>query len=176
MTEIELEKTYLARSLPSGLESFLSKQVKDIYLPLNAKHPTLRIRQQGDRYEITKKQPMRGKDSSEMFEYTIDLTEEEFVALEQTPGKKLHKIRYYYDHHGTQAEIDIFQDDLLGLVLIDFEFAAVADKDNFQMPEFCLTDVTQDECFAGGVLCGKKYTDVETHLDELGYNKLLYGN
>jgi len=68
--------------------------------------------------------------------------------------------------------VDVFQDDLVGLVLVDFEFKEVADKNNFDMPDFCLTDVTQDKYFAGGMLCGKKYTDIQDHLDELGYKNI----
>ena len=68
--------------------------------------------------------------------------------------------------------MDVFQDDLTGLVLVDFEFKEIADKNNFKMPDFCLTDVTQDKYFAGGMLCGKKYSDIQAHLVELGYSKL----
>lgn len=69
--------------------------------------------------------------------------------------------------------MDVFQDDLLGLVLVDFEFSEKEDKDNFELPEFCLTDVTQDKYFAGGMLCGKKYSDIEKHLNELNYKKIV---
>jgi CYTH domain-containing protein len=72
-------------------------------------------------------------------------------------------------HNGIKAEIDVFQDDLAGLVLVDFEFNNVKKKDSFKVPDFCLVDVTQDKTFAGGMLCGKKYSDIDTRLRELGY-------
>lgn len=172
MTEIELEKTYLAKYLPEGLKSCPSKEIKDIYIPESTEHPILRLRKNNDKYEITKKSPVKGNDSSEQYEHTIALTKEEFSALEQVAGKKVSKIRYYYNHKGIQAEVDVFQADLAGLVLVDFEFKEVADKNNFEMPDFCLTDVTQDKVFAGGMLCGKKYSDIQTHLNELGYKKI----
>jgi CYTH domain-containing protein len=172
MIEIELEKTYLAKYLPEGLKDSPSKEIKDIYIPESIDHPVLRIRKRGDKYEITKKQPVNGTDSSEQYEHTIVLTKEEFSTLEQVKGKVVRKIRYYYNHKGMQAEVDVFQDDLAGLVLVDFEFKEVADKNNFDMPDFCLTDVTQDKYFAGGMLCGKKYADIQNHLDELGYKNI----
>lgn len=172
MTEIELERTYLAKYLPDGLKDCPSKEIKDIYLPESIDHPSLRIRKRGDKYEITKKQPVQGNDSSEQYEHTIILTKEEFSALEQVKGKVIRKIRYYYNHNGVQAEVDVFQDDLAGLVLVDFEFKEMADKNNFAMPDFCLTDITLNEHFAGGMLCGKKYADIEVHLGELGYEKI----
>src|ERR1035437_3599350 len=104
MIEIELERTYLARNLPEGLEKSPSKEIKDIYIPKEIEHSVLRIRQKGDKYEITKKQPVQGTDSSEQYEHTIQLTKEEFSTLEQVSGKKVHKIRYYYNHQGIQAE------------------------------------------------------------------------
>jgi CYTH domain-containing protein len=172
MMEIELEKTYLAKFLPEGLKDSPSKEIKDIYIPENIAHPSLRLRKRGDKCEITKKQPVQGTDSSEQYEHTIILTLEEFSALEQVKGKAVRKIRYYYNHKGIQAEVDVFQDALAGLVLVDFEFKEVADKNNFEMPDFCLTDVTQDKCFAGGMLCGKKYSDIEAHLAELAYKRI----
>jgi adenylate cyclase len=172
MTEIELERTYLAKYLPEGLKDCPNKEIKDIYIPETEAHPVLRIRQRGDKYEITKKQPVQGTDSSEQYEHTIILTKEEFLTLEKVKGKVVLKIRYYYNHNGIQAEVDVFQDDLTGLVLVDFEFKEVADKNNFAKPDFCLVDVTQDKYFAGGMLCGKKYADIKVHLDTLGYKKI----
>ncbi len=172
MTEIELERTYLAKRLPEGLKDCPAKEIKDIYIPETEAHPVLRIRKRGDKYEITKKQPVTGTDSSEQYEHTITLTKDEFNALEQAKGKVVRKIRYYYNHNGAQAEVDVFQDDLAGLVLIDFEFKETSAKNNFPMPDFCLVDVTQDKYFAGGMLCGKKYADIEVHLGALGYKKI----
>lgn len=173
MIELELEKTYLAKFLPTGLKDCPNKEIEDIYIPDNIDHPSLRLRKRGDKYEITKKQPVTEGDSSEQHEHTIVLTKEEFSALEQVRGKAVRKIRYYYKYEDLQAEVDVFQDDLAGLVLIDFEFKEVAQKNNFTMPEFCLTDVTQDHHFAGGMLCGKKYSEIESHLENLGYVKMI---
>jgi hypothetical protein len=71
MTEIELERTYLAKFLPEGLGAYPKKEIKDIYIPESEVHPILRVRQRGDKYEITKKQPVSGTDSSEQYEHTI---------------------------------------------------------------------------------------------------------
>lgn len=172
MIEIELEKTYLVKYLPENFNNSPHKEIKDIYIPLETHHSFLRIRKNGDKYEITKKQPINGLDSSEQYEHTILLSKEEFSSLEKIQGKEVRKIRYYYNHKGVQAEIDIFQDNLFGLVLADFEFTEKEDKNNFEMPEFCLIDVTQDKHFAGGILCGKKYSDIENHLSELNYKKI----
>ena len=172
MIEIELERTYLVKQLPEGLDGCAKKEILDIYVPETIDHPVLRIRKKGEKFEITKKQPIHGSDSSEQEEHTIKLSSDEFDALAKTKGKRVRKIRYDYMYKGIKAEIDIFQDDLAGLVLADFEFNDINIKDSFKVPDFCLVDVTQDKTFAGGMLCGKKYSDIEIRLHELGYTRI----
>ncbi len=170
---IELEKTYLAKFLPSGLKNCKSIEIIDVYIPKSSTHPTLRIRKNGDEFEITKKEPVKGKDSSRQLEQTIPLTEAEFKELMKLDGKKVRKIRLFYDYKGKVAEIDIFQDELKGLVLVDFEFKNLKEKESFKMPDFCLAEITQELFTAGGILCGKSYKDIEKDLKKFNYSKLF---
>lgn len=170
---IELEKTYLAKKLPENLKSCKFKEIIDVYIPKLSDHPKIRLRKNGDRFEITKKEPINRKDTSNLKEQTIILTETEFNALNKLEGKRVRKIRYHYDYNGQMAEIDVFQDDLRGLVVVDFEFASLKEKNNFQMPNFCLVDVTQEDFIAGGMLCGKSYKDIKNQLIKFGYKKLF---
>jgi len=169
---IERELTFLAKRLPEGLADCKFKEVLDIYLPKESRHPTLRIRKNGDKYEITKKEPINEGDSSEMLEETIPLTKEEFQELSTIEGKRVRKLRYYYDHNGKTAEVDIFQDDLKGLVIIDFEFETSEEKNTFEMPDFCLANITQEEFIAGGMICGKCYEDLIKDLAKFDYKKI----
>ena len=122
---------------------------------------------------MTKKEPAKDGDASEQTEHTIRLSEDEFKALSTIKGKRSRKIRYEYPCQGRTAEITVFKDGLEGLVLVDVEFDDAKSKDAFAMPDFCLADVTQEQIFAGGMLCGKKYADVEKRLDEFGYKRLF---
>lgn len=119
---VELERTYLARFKPEGLETCEKTEIIDIYLPKSSKHPALRIRKNGTKYEITKKEPTHEGDSSQQLEQTIPLPEGEFADLSLLEGKMVRKTRYLYEHEGRTAEIDVFQDALEGLALVDFEF------------------------------------------------------
>lgn len=172
MTETELELTYLAKELPRDLASKPNKLLVDVYYPSEDPHPLLRIRQKGDTYEITKKVMANGTDSSHMLEHTIQLTAEEFAALTAAPGKRVAKRRYDYEYQGRKAEIDVFEGELSGLVVVDFEFTDRDDQLAFQMPNFCLADVTQEAFIAGGKLAGKSYADISADLDRYGYQKL----
>jgi len=173
---IELEKTYLAKELPIDLKDCDFKEIVDIYIPKFEKHPVLRIRKNGERYVITKKMPINDGEYSEMRESTIVLTKDEFELMNQLEGKKVRKLRYKYPYNGQIGEFDVFQDELEGLVIVDFEFETREDKSNFEMPDFCLVDVTQEDFIAGGMICGKKYEDIEKELKEFNYKKLFLYN
>lgn len=166
---IELEKTYLAKFIPKELEN--EKEMIDTYIPKDKRHPILRIRKNGDKFEITKKYPVED-DASKQKEHTIPLTKEEFEEVVKLDGKRVEKIRYDYYYNGKKAEIDVFQGKLKGLVLVDFEFDSEEEKENFEMPDFCLADVSNEEFLAGGMLCGKRYEDIEEGLKKYNYKKL----
>ena len=169
---IELEKTYLAKYLPEWIESCKSKEIIDIFLPKNAIHSQLRIRKNWDKYEITKKTPI-DNDPSKLNECTIPLNKEEFEELNKLEWKKIHKIRYLYEYNWNIAEIDVFQWELTWLILVDFEFKKEEEKNIFEMPDFCLTEVTFEDFIAGWILCWKKYKDIEKNLEKFNYKKII---
>ena len=169
----EFELTYLIKFLPTNLHEFPSKEILDIYLPTKSDHAKLRVRRSGDKYEITKKEPVSGTDSSHQLENTIPLTKEEFDELEQLVGKRVRKIRYNYTENNIEYEIDVFQDGLLGLVVVDVEFNSNEEKAKFIAPSWVGADVTQEKFMAGGVICGKSYTDIEDVLLKFNYQKIV---
>jgi len=168
----EFEITYLPRKLPDGVFSAPKKDMVDIYVPASAEHPHLRIRKCGDEYEITNKQPIADGDASHQMEQTIVLTKEEFTALEKADGKRVAKTRYYYTEEGVHYEIDVFKEDLNGLVLVDVEFQSREEKDVFKAPDWILADITQEQFIAGGMLAGKEYADIAEQLESFGYQKV----
>lgn len=171
---IELERTFLIKHMPEGLKECSYEEMLDIYIPKSSGHPHIRIRRAGNRYEITKKEPVAGSDSSKQLEQTIQLTKEEYDEFASLEGKRVQKIRYAYPYRGMRAEIDVFSGGLEGLVLVDFEFVNESGMQSFEIPEFCLADVTQEEFLAGGTLCGKSYSDIENRLKTFGYSKIAF--
>jgi len=169
---IELERTFLAKRLPN-LVSCKKTEILDIYLPSHFDRPKIRIRKNDNKFEITKKYLASEDEFTKFVENTFDISEGEFIALEkEIVGKRVHKTRYYYNFGGRTAEFDVFMGDLKGLVLIDFKFNREEEIYSFKMPAFCLADVTEDEVFSGGVLCGKNYKDIERHLAKYNYKRL----
>lgn len=100
-------------------------------------------------YTITKKRLANEGDASTQIEQNIQITEDEFNAFSQMPANTVHKMRFLYPYEGKTAEIDVFLDRLEGLVLVDIEFNSKEESDKCAMPDFCLADVTNEDCFAG---------------------------
>lgn len=171
--EIELELTFLAKELPENIKTVEPIRISDIYIPDTPEHSHLRLRQKGDKYEITKKMPVVEGNSSEQIEQTIPLTKDEFEALAICSNKRVIKDRYKVEIEDKMAEVDVFRGGLEGLVLIDFEFDTVEEKANFKIPSIALADVTQEEFVAGGLLAGKIYNDIALELERFGYKKVM---
>lgn len=171
--EIELEKTYLLKYEPDNLGKSPSCEIIDIYFPEEAVHPVLRLRSRdGRKFEMTKKFCING-DNSEQEEHTIILSEKEFNSLAKSGGKKIRKIRHYYDlPDGRKCEVDIFLDKLKGLAVVDFEFKTREEKERFSPPDFCLVEITPDVELAGGILAGGEYSKIEKHLEQYNYKKI----
>ncbi len=171
-TEIEYEKTYLLKKLPDGIKDAPYVTIRDTYIPESVSHAHLRLRAKDDIYVITKKIPIVEGDSSTQYEHTIELTKEEYDTLVTCSTKDAVKRRYFMNIAGRNAEIDIYGEKLMGLVVIDFEFTSEAEKDTFEMPDICLADVTYEEVVAGGYVPGKSYDDIAAVLKGYGYEKL----
>ena len=171
MDELELERTFLAKGLPKEIEGADFVEIEDTYIPDRPEHSHLRLRKKGNKCSITKKMPM-ADDASEMMEHTIELDDAEYEALTSCSKKRVVKKRYYAKIDGFDAEVDVFEEGLRGLVLVDFEFSDVDEKNKFVMPESLLADVTPEEFIAGGMLAGKNYEDIAEDLDKYGYKKI----
>ena len=170
--QLERERTFLAKELPQEIKTAEPIRIVDIYIPDTPAHSRLRLRKNGDTYQITKKTPATADDASEHIEQTIPLTKDEFAALSRCSTKRVAKDRYRVVIDGILAEIDVFIEDLAGLVLIDFEFDTEDKKDNFIPPSIALADVTQENFIAGGLLAGKTYDTIAPELARFCYKKL----
>jgi CYTH domain-containing protein len=170
---VEIERTYLARNLPREVVATSGERVVDVYYPTDlAVHPRLRFRHKGSTYEVTKKVPFAEGDASAHREITIPLSESEFGELIKGSNRRLEKNRFTVALSGKLADVDVFCGSLAGLVLIDFEFTSREDLRQFIAPDCCLTDVTQEDFVAGGLLAGRTYADIELKLKQHGYTKI----
>jgi len=116
---LELELTFLLQSfLPAFVEQVQTgnyqnikskKEILDCYFPRSLDHPRIRLRKNGETFELTKKLALSTTDASIQEEQTLVLTAEEYQFFAQLEGKKIHKTRYRYEYlPGEFAEIDVF--------------------------------------------------------------------
>ena len=166
----EFERRFLVNHVPGDFMDPTEELVSDLYLPLESDHAQLRVRQKGEKYEITKKVPANGDDLSHMIEFTIPLSEFEFHALQNVPGKHVSKFRTRTVLQGAVAEFGAFQDALSGLIILDVEFADHVQMEKFIAPDYVVAEVTNDTRFAGGELCGKSINDLASAMAEYAYD------
>jgi CYTH domain-containing protein len=80
------------------------------------------------------------------------LNESEFEALRSLGGRLVRKRRYDVFEAGRKFAIDVFEDDLSGLVLAETELANDEEAANSKEPSFSVMEVTNEVLFTGGGL------------------------
>ena len=157
---LENEFTFLVKNLPENLDAYPKDKIKQGYIS-SGLHP-LRIRQKGDKYELTKKSQIAPQDFSRYNETTIYLTQDEFEKLWPLTERFLEKTRYYYPlENGLTAEIDVYAGALKGLVVVEVEFPDENSRKNFKTPSWFGKDITQEHWSANSYLAGKSYGAIE---------------
>ena len=78
-------------------------------------------------------------------EIEIELSEHQFRQLwPYTDGRRVIKTRYTLPVGNYTAELDRFEGDLAGLVLVEVEFSSVDASRQFAPPDWFGADVTED--------------------------------
>ena len=81
------------------------------------------------------------------------ITGEQFAAAwEQTRGRRIHKTRYRLPIDGHIGELDVFHDELIGLVLVEVEFDSDDAMAAFEPPSWFGREVTDDVSYTNASL------------------------
>lgn len=134
---MEIERKYLVRKLPENLEQYNKKKIAQGYL---CTEPVVRIRRSNDDYYMTYK----GDGLMVREEYNLPLTQEAYEHLHpKIDGLLIAKTRYLIPLDGKlTAELDVFEEDLNGLVIVEVEFNTVEEANAFHAPDWFGEDVT----------------------------------
>ncbi len=160
---LEIEITCLVNELPLDLESKEYKEIKQGYFSDGG--GSLRIRQKGNTFELTKKEQIDPSDFSKHKETTIYIKQEEFEKLWPQVVKSLEKKRYFYPlKDNLIAEVDVFGGKLKGLVLVEVEFPNESFVSSFQRPVWFGKDVTQEQWSSGEFLAGKSFDEIKSQI------------
>ncbi len=138
---VEIERKFIVKALPQVLNQHQGTLLAQGYLSTDATGHEVRLRKKTDQYYITVKQG-----------YGLERTEVE-VALDQrqfeqlwplTEGKRLTKVRHLVPFNGHTIEVDVYQDELAGLVVAEVEFESKAAAQAFVPPGWFGKEVTED--------------------------------
>ena len=149
---MEIERKYLVRELPEGLDSYPHVEIEQAYL---CTLPTLRIRRMGDRYILTVKQHLRvpGTTAIHNREEEFPLAPESYTLLRtKCEGNPVAKTRYKIPLDGLMAELDIFHGRHQGLLLVEVEFPSTEAANAFVPPAWFGEDVSTDPRYRNAYL------------------------
>jgi adenylate cyclase len=140
----EIERKWLIQGELPDLREIKGKEVIQGYIAVTSDGTEVRVRQKGDKYFQTIKSDgglVRG-------EIEVELSKDQFDTLWQaTEGRRLEKTRYELDYHGAKIELDVYKGALLGLVVVEVEFASVRDSETFIRPLWFGKEVTDNKGF-----------------------------
>jgi len=149
MKQTEIERKFLVSSLPTGfLDNHPGEKIDQGYLMLEDQ-TELRIRNRAGCCTMT----LKNGCGLERGEQEKEIDQELFTMLwPLTAGRRVEKTRYVIDQSGYCLELDLFSGTLAPLILLEVEFATIADSRNFVPPDFVSHDVTQDRAFSNAML------------------------
>jgi adenylate cyclase len=149
---MEIERKYAIHNLPGDLAQYKYKKIEQGYLCHN---PIIRIRKSNDDYILTYKSKFgleKKEEGSAIInnEVELPLTEEAFLTLKaKTDGNIIHKTRYLIPlQDGLTAELDVFEELLLGLIFAEVEFPDERTANEFTPPAWFGDELSSDKRFS----------------------------
>ncbi len=138
---IEIERKFLVARLPPSLANLTGAVIRQGYLIAAEGGVELRIRQKQARFFQT----IKAGEGLSRTEIEIELSQDQFQQLwPHTQGRRVSKTRYTLPVGNHTAELDRFDGDLAGLVLVEVEFPTVDASRQFSPPPWFGADVTED--------------------------------
>ncbi len=152
---LEIERKYLLDRLPVDLhEQAPHWQITDHYLVNTRLRLRRMTRVASDQvlYKLGQKYRTDTQAQTQATMTNLYLTAAEYQCLATLEAKQIVKKRYDYVYQGRTYGIDLFGEQLTGLILAEIECATMAEVDGLSLPAFARQDVTDDPFFGGGSL------------------------
>jgi CYTH domain-containing protein len=139
---IEIERKFLVDWLPPAAETLTGQTIRQGYVIDAPDGTELRVRQKQAKYYQTIK---TGAGISRT-EIEMDLTLAQFDQMwPHTEGRRVSKTRYTLPVGKHTAELDRFDGDLAGLMLVEVEFDTIEAAEQFSPPDWFGLEVTEDK-------------------------------
>ena len=149
---MEIERKYKIKQIPGELTNYKCKKIEQGYL---CHKPTVRIRKSNEDYIMTYKSKFGIEKKNEKGaiinnEIELPLSEEAYQTLKaKTDGNLIHKTRYLIPiKDDLTAELDVFEQQLQGLVFVEVEFPDEESADDFLPPEWFGEELSFDKKYS----------------------------
>ena len=157
---VERERKFLVSELPTGLDA--GSVLRQGYLAIDGS-VSVRVRHDGDGDCTLTLKAGRGAVRTEL---EFPITEEQFeTTWPLTRGRRIHKTRYRLpvgqpdaeQHVAGQhvAELDVFHDELDGIVIVEVEFDSEGSMAAFAPPDWFGEEVTDDLSYTNASLAAR---------------------
>jgi CYTH domain-containing protein len=141
----EIERKFLVKELPPGLDRFRSYPIAQGYLANEPGGRHVRLRKKGKTASLTFKVG-RGRAREER---EIQLSAKQFAVLwPATVGRRLRKLRHEVPWKNLIIEIDAYRGRNAGLVVAEVEFPTHAAARKFQPPSWFGREVTGEKRYS----------------------------
>lgn len=161
----EYERRFLLSDIPD-LSGLASRLIEDLYLDGTRLRLRKIICEDGnEQYKLCKKYP--DPSANPLAIVNIYLTSQEYDLLSALNGKGIRKRRYNIASSEYLC-LDVFEGQLVGLVLCEIEAESVALLEAHALPHWIGRDVSDDPFFTGGNLASIDAAQLSARLVSLG--------
>jgi adenylate cyclase len=142
----EIERKFLLLQEPAFSEGSESVQIEQGYLAIDER-VEVRVRRRDGESLLT----VKGGHGEVRDEIEVHLEDGQFEALwPLTDGRRLKKVRHLIPLEADlEVEVDVFEDELEGLVVAEVEFPDENQSHGFEAPDWLGREITGDERYAG---------------------------
>ncbi len=149
---MEIERKYKVSCLPGSLAAYNMEEITQAYLCAD---PVIRVRKilhgAEERYVLT----VKGPGMIEREEHEFPLRKDAYeLLLGKKEGRTLRKKRYRIPLPGGEtAELDVFEGEFEGLLLVEVEFPDRESMRAFRKPDWFGEDVSEREEYKNSRMC-----------------------
>jgi adenylate cyclase len=144
----EIERKFLLDAAPAIIERQTPTRIRQGYLAITD-DTEVRVRSRDGDYVLT----VKGGRGLVRREANIPLTADQFDELwPLTAGRRINKRRWVIPYDAVELEIDVFDDELDGLVIVEVEFSSEQASAAFVAPDWFGPEVTDDNRYRNAAL------------------------
>jgi isoleucyl-tRNA synthetase len=181
---IEIEQAWLVDNLPTNLSQYKKSNITQAYLDNyidedGTKPKDTRIRKIDGKFEFTRKYiiDQNSIETGITHEITEEITQEKYIELIKQASSKVVKQRYYIPlENDLTCELDVYQNDLQGIVFAEVEFPNLKKLNQFNKPEWFGKEVTDSNACFPPYIANKTADEVKAELDNYNQQDHDYSN